>query len=220
MGAWRRKTAAMTSTLDLTIAWRLLHRAKNARFAMTDVVAVSFTAGKAWRARYGELATTVTGPAPRNKHSRDTTIALDHLWLSAETLDLDRDQSIEVSVDITNTGSRPGKEVIQLYVADLESTAQKPPKELKGFAKVEVMPGETKTATFTIDRRALQHYDPQQERWCVEPGAFEVLVGNSSADIRLRGRFRASGFNPYGYGPDTPVARVMNDEPKGLSFKL
>ena len=141
-----------------------------------------------------------------------TSFAIKNLRLSAETLDLDREQAIAVSVDVTNTGDHPGKEVVQLYVADVESTAHKPLKELKGFKKVEVMPGETRTVTMTIGKRALQHYDPVKEAWCVEPGVFQVLAGSSSADIRLRGEFKAIGFNPYGYGPDTPVAKVMKDE--------
>jgi beta-glucosidase len=99
-----------------------------------------------------------------------------------------------------------------LYIADVESTAHKPRKELKGFAKVEVGPGETKTSTMTIDKRTLQHYDPVKKAWCVEPGTFKVLVGTSSADIHLQGEFRARGVNPYGYGPGTPVSKVMSDE--------
>ncbi|MBN1582507.1 MAG: glycoside hydrolase family 3 C-terminal domain-containing protein [Anaerolineae bacterium] len=141
-----------------------------------------------------------------------TSFEFRNLRLSAETLDLDRDQTIEVSVDVTNTGDRPGQEVVQLYIADVETTAHKPPKELKGFEKIAVMAGETRTIKMMIDRRALQHYDPLMKVWCVEPGMFRVLIGSSSADIRLRGEFRAIGFNPYGYGPNTPVDKVFKDE--------
>jgi beta-glucosidase len=141
-----------------------------------------------------------------------TSFTLKNLRLSAKTLDLDRDQTIDVSVDVTNTGDRPGKEVVQLYIADVESTAHKPLKELKGFAKVEVAPGKTRTVKMTIDKRTLQHYDPLKKAWCVEPGVFRVLAGSSSAEIHLRGEFKVIGFNPYGYGPDTPIAKVMKDE--------
>jgi beta-glucosidase len=140
-----------------------------------------------------------------------TRFELSNLRLSAETLDLDASEALTVSVDVTNAGERKGQEVVQLYIADLESTPHRPPKELKGFAKVEVAPGETETVRFTVDRRALQHYDPLRRAWCVEPGLFGVLIGTSSADIRLQAEFKASGFNPYGLGPQTPIARVMAD---------
>jgi beta-glucosidase len=141
-----------------------------------------------------------------------TSFKLNNLRLSPKMLDLDQDQTISVSVDVTNMGDRLGQEVIQLYIADVESTAHKPLKELKGFAKVAVNPGETKTVEIKIDKRALQHYDPLKKTWCVEPGVFQVLIGTSSADIHLCDEFKATGFNPYGYGPDTPVSKAMKDE--------
>jgi beta-glucosidase len=98
-------------------------------------------------------------------------------------------ESVEVSVTITNTGARAGKEVVQLYVGDKASSLVRPPKELKGFKKVSLDPGESKTADFVLDQRALSFYDPAQKQWVAEPGEFEVLVGSSSRDIRLRGAF-------------------------------
>jgi beta-glucosidase len=65
----------------------------------------------------------------------------------------------------------------------------RPPKELKGFEKVALDPGESKTVGFVLDQRALSFYDPAQRRWVPEPGAFEVLVGSSSRDIRLSAAF-------------------------------
>ena len=96
---------------------------------------------------------------------------------------------IQVSVDIENTGARAGKEVVQLYVRDVESSLMRPEKELKAFAKVALEPGETQTVTFTLDQDALSFYDPAKEQWVAEPGEFQVLVGSSSRDIRLTGRF-------------------------------
>ncbi len=98
-------------------------------------------------------------------------------------------EPVEVSVTVTNTGVRAGKEVVQLYVADKVSSLARPPKELKGFKKVSLDPGESKTIDFTLDQRALSFYDPTQKRWVAEPGEFEVLVGSSSRDIRLRAAF-------------------------------
>jgi beta-glucosidase len=104
-------------------------------------------------------------------------------------------QVIRVSVDVQNTGQRTGKEIVQVYVRDVRSRLVRPEKELKAFAKVSLEPGETKTVTFTLDEEALSYYDPAYKAWVAEPGEFEVLVGASSRDIRLRASFdyRASG---------------------------
>jgi len=99
-------------------------------------------------------------------------------------------QPVEVSLVVTNTGKVAGKEVVQLYVNDLKSSLPRPPKELKGFAKVNLKPGEASTVTFSLDERALAFYDPQKQGWVAEPGEFEVLVGSSSRDIRVREEFR------------------------------
>jgi beta-glucosidase len=87
---------------------------------------------------------------------------------------------------VKNTGTVAGKEVVQLYVCDPESSLARPPKELKGFAKVSLAPGESKTVRFTLDSRAFAFYDPYQSRWVVEPGRFEILAGSSSRDIRKK----------------------------------
>jgi beta-glucosidase len=93
-------------------------------------------------------------------------------------------QPVQVSLTITNTGERTGKEVVQLYVSDLQASLPRPPKELKRFAKVHLQPGESKTVTFELDDRALAFYDILKKDWVVEPGQFEILVGSSSRDIR------------------------------------
>ncbi len=98
-------------------------------------------------------------------------------------------EEVRISVDVQNTGSRAGKEVVQLYVRDVEASVLRPEKELRGFQKVALEPGEAKTVTFTLDARALAFYDPQQKAWVTEAGEFEVLVGSSSRDIRLQGSF-------------------------------
>ena len=93
--------------------------------------------------------------------------------------------TLTVSVDVTNTGARAGKEVIQLYVADKESTVIRPVKELRDFAKVDLKPGETKTITFTLGKRAFAYYNTQIHDWHVESGDFTIMVGRSSRDIVL-----------------------------------
>jgi beta-glucosidase len=97
---------------------------------------------------------------------------------------------ILVEVDLQNSGRRNGKEVVQLYVGDLKSSLPRPPKELKGFQKVDLKRGQKITLRFELDKSALSYYDPAQKGWVAEPGEFEILVGSSSRDIRLRGHYR------------------------------
>ena len=99
----------------------------------------------------------------------------------------------EVSLALRNTGSREGAEVVQLYLGDSHSSVDRPVKELKGFRRVVLKPGETKTVTFGLDKSALSYYSTAKKDWVAEPGTFEVLVGASSRDIRLKGKFELAG---------------------------
>jgi beta-glucosidase len=94
----------------------------------------------------------------------------------------------EVAFDITNTGKREGAEVAQVYVADKHAKLPRPAKELKGFSKVILKPGEKRRVKLILDERALSYYDVDSKRWHAEPGQFEVLVGSSSESIQLQGR--------------------------------
>ncbi len=111
---------------------------------------------------------------------------------------------IIVSVDVTNTGQRAGQEVVQLYVRDEESRLVRPLQELKAFAKVALEPGKTQTVTLTLSGQSLAYYDPAVGNWVTEPGAFTLLVGSSSRDIRLTGRLRWVGETAV--LPDAPAA--------------
>ncbi len=91
---------------------------------------------------------------------------------------------LTVTVDVTNSGGTAGKEIVQLYVHDRKSGLVRPKKELKGFSKVELQPGETKTVSFTLDFRAFAYYHPKHQQWITEDGEFDLLIGSSSADIR------------------------------------
>jgi beta-glucosidase len=91
---------------------------------------------------------------------------------------------VTVSVDITNTGNMAGKEIVQLYVHDQKSKLVRPEKELKGFAKVELKPGETKTVSIKLDFRSFAYYHPSYNQWITEDGEFDLLIAASSADIR------------------------------------
>jgi beta-glucosidase len=111
-----------------------------------------------------------------------TTFAFSAAQVSATTFkDMD---SLSVSVAVTNTGRVAGKEIVQVYVHDRQSRLARPPKELKGFAKVALQPGETKTVTIRLDFRAFAYYHPAYKQWITEDGEFDILIGASAADIR------------------------------------
>jgi beta-glucosidase len=93
-----------------------------------------------------------------------------------------------VSFDLTNTGTRAGEEVAQVYIADTHASVPRPPKELKGFAKVSLQPGETRRITVPLDLRSLAHYDVNGRQWLAEAGTFDVLVGASTEQIELTGK--------------------------------
>ncbi len=95
-------------------------------------------------------------------------------------------EGVDLSLEVRNAGSRAGKEVVQLYVHDVESTLRRPQQELKAFTKVELQPGETKIVRFHLGREAFWHYDPAGAGWGVEPGKFEIRVGHSSRDLPLQ----------------------------------
>ena len=92
--------------------------------------------------------------------------------------------SIRISADVTNTGDRAGAEVVQLYIGDEQSSLPRPVKELKGFQKVSLNPGQTRTVTFEIPPGMLHYYDDAKGAWVAEPGAFTAYVGAASDDIR------------------------------------
>jgi beta-glucosidase len=98
-------------------------------------------------------------------------------------------EPVQVSFDVRNTGHREAAEVAELYVGDTHASVPRPLKELKGFAKVNLRPGETKHVTVQLDRRAFAFYDVTKKDWSAEPGDFRILVGGSSDRIQLEGKF-------------------------------
>ena len=100
-------------------------------------------------------------------------------------------ESITVEVQIKNTGRREGAEVVQLYVQDVRASVPRPVKELKGFAKLMLRPGQTKVVSMNLDARSMAFYDVNKKQWSVEPGQFKILIGSSSRDIRLSAEFEA-----------------------------
>jgi beta-glucosidase len=112
-----------------------------------------------------------------------TTFAIENLRLSKKKIS--RDGATRVLVDVTNTGKRQGTEVVQMYIRDLVSSVTRPLKELKGFQKVSLQPGETRTVALDITPESLAFYDIDM-KYVVEPGESEIMVGNSSRDCDLQ----------------------------------
>jgi beta-glucosidase len=115
-----------------------------------------------------------------------------------ENLKIDKEsltdqESLNVSVDVRNTGKYAGKAVVQLYVADKESTVRRPVRELRDFTKVTLEPGEVKTVSFTLDKRAFAYYEPKCSDWYVESGEFEIGIGDSSRNILVSGTVHVEG---------------------------
>ena len=98
------------------------------------------------------------------------------------------DGPVTVSFDVTNVGARRGAEVAQLYVGDRHAPVPRPPKELKGFAKVDLQPGETRRVQVALDRRALLLFDVGTKQWRAAPGTFDLMIGFLAVDIELTGK--------------------------------
>jgi beta-glucosidase len=119
-----------------------------------------------------------------------TTFAYKNIRTSAESMA--KDGSVTVSVDVTNTGSRAGDEVVQLYVRHEGSAVERPKQDLRGYSRVELAPGETKTVTIRLDAKSLAYWNAGEHRWVVEVEPIRLRVGASSADIRLEKTVRVN----------------------------
>jgi len=119
---------------------------------------------------------------------------------------------VEVSVNIKNTSSLEGKEVIQLYVNDEQSKLKRPIRELKAFEKINFKPGEEKVVQFRLDKGAFNMYDPALKAWVVEPGYFNIEVGSSSRDIRQSERVLVDCNNPYPLTLKVALTDIMDRE--------
>lgn len=126
-----------------------------------------------------------------------TTFDYSNLKLSSKEIkDTDK---LTVTVDVTNIGDRAGKEIVELYVGEKNPKVIRPVKELRGFEKISLKPGETKTVRFTLNKRAFAYYDTKINDWYVESGDYEILIGKSSRDIVLKDTInvKASKMLPF-----------------------
>lgn len=120
-----------------------------------------------------------------------TSFRYDRLRMSSDTLR--GGDSVTVSVDLTNSGARAGDEVVQLYVRYPHSAVSRPRRDLRGFRRVSLEPGKTRTVTFSLPASALRYWDPDRHGWAVENGPVVVEIGASSADIRLERTVTVAG---------------------------
>ncbi|KEQ26966.1 beta-glucosidase family protein [Paenibacillus tyrfis] len=114
----------------------------------------------------------------------------EYTGMTVDKREIQDTETVRIGVRVRNTGELPGKEIVQLYVRDAEVSVIRPEKELKGFEKVELEPGEEKTVEFVLDKRAFAYYNPELQDWHVETGDFEILIGKSSAKLVLQETIR------------------------------
>ena len=119
---------------------------------------------------------------------------------------------LTVTADIRNSGKRAGDEVVQLYVRDVEASVKRPKKQLMAFERIALRPGETRNVSFTVAPERLAFWDEKRKAWLVEPGAFEVMVGSSSADVRLKGEIKASTLRQWTPGQVSGSVMMKGDE--------
>lgn len=128
-------------------------------------------------------------------------------------------ETVTVTVKVKNTGKVSGKEIIQLYVKDIESSVIRPEKELKGFEKIELKSGEEKSVAFVLSKRAFAYYNTDIKDWYVESGEFEILVGKSSKQIELKEYVKVNSTTVIEkkYHRNSTLGEIMAD-PIGLEI--
>ena len=167
-----------------------------------------------------------------------TTFEYSDIRLDKESMGAD--DTVTVSFWVKNTGSRAGSDVAQVYVHDVESTMHRPVKELRGFKKVRLAPGEEQEISITLGRHAFEYYTPALHKWVVEGGSFEIMVGRSSREILLSalvnveseervkyfspqmqvGHFTASPAFPEAMAEENETMRNFFDEKKNQLLPL
>lgn len=120
-----------------------------------------------------------------------TTFEYSNLRTSSDSIKADGE--VTVSVDVKNIGTCAGDEVAQLYVKHLDSAVERPVKELRGFQRIPLQPGETRTVKFPLAATGLTYWDSGKQSFVVEPGQVKIMVGGSSADVRLEKTIEVKG---------------------------
>ena len=120
-------------------------------------------------------------------------------------------ENITVEVDVKNTGAMAGSEVVQLYIRDMECKFDRPEKELKGFAKVFLAPGEEKTVTISVSKTDLAGYYMEFGEWITQPGEFDLMIGTSSRDIACTKRVNVHCKDPFGWNGHTAIGVIVKN---------
>jgi len=141
----------------------------------------------------------------------------DYTKMAVDKQEMTEEETVTEDVTVRNTGKVFGKEVVQLYVRDVESTVIRPVKELKAFGKVALQPQEETTITFILDKRAFAYYSTQMKDWHVETGDFEILAGKSSAHIALAEKVHVESTAPYpiSFSRNSLIGDVLEDAKAG-----
>jgi beta-glucosidase len=126
-----------------------------------------------------------------------TTFTYSNLSLSSKSIN--GNGTVTVRVNVRNSGKVAGDEVPQLYVRDVQASVKRPKLELRGFERISLNPGEQRTVTFTLPAEKLSFWDETKHAFVTEPGTFEVLVGSSSEDVKLRGQFEVTSAGQWPY---------------------
>ena len=139
--------------------------------------------------------------------------------LKVEKSEITDQEKVKISLKVKNSGDVYGQEIVQLYVADPESSVIKAEKELKEFAKVELEPGQEKIVEFELGKRAFAYYNTEIEDWYVESGDYEILIGSSSRDIRLKEQLKVESTDelPVEYTINTNLGDIVSD-PEGEEY--
>lgn len=134
--------------------------------------------------------------------------------LKINKTEIGEDDTVTVSVDVTNTGDMEGKEIVQLYISDQTKAARRPIQELKGYEKVSLKPGETKTVVFTLDYRSFAWYNVGIKDWYAASGDYKILIGASSRDMRLSGNVHLTAKKrlPIQVHMNTTLGELLADE--------
>ena len=148
-----------------------------------------------------------------------TTFEISNLVLSSA--ELKEGGTVTATVDVKNTGKVAGKEVVQFYVADKTKTFGRPVKELKGFKKIYLEPGETKKVSVELDARSLSYYETKINDWYAKSGEYEILAGNSSDNIQTSAKlnFRTERYLPLEIKGDTTFSALLDDPRTAPIFK-
>jgi beta-glucosidase len=136
-----------------------------------------------------------------------TTFSLANPQLSSPEINVDHQEELTLTAELTNGGAVAGQEVVQLYVSQPRSTRPKPPKQLKAFKKIEVQPGETVSVRFTVGRRFFEEYNELLQKWVVEPETYVLMLGTSSRELPCSVEVVVQGTNPY---ETTPVSNPLD----------